>query len=79
MLTDGLTWVQMPELLPCEPVSQGLREHVLHGFSCLHAGLAASHFPQTLEPPGPMGRPGEPVLCDGLSMGMLLLQPRGPG
>ena len=29
----------MPALLPCEPVSQDLRVHVLHGSSCLPAGL----------------------------------------
>ena len=64
MLTDGLTWVQMPEVLPREPVSQSLREHVLHGSSSLPTGLPASRFPQTLEHPGPMGRPGEPVSSD---------------
>ena len=45
--------LRMPDLLPREPVAQGLREHVLQGSSGLPAGLTYSRFPQTLQPSGP--------------------------
>ena len=46
----------MPELLPHEPVSQDLRESILHGSSC----LPSCHFPQTLEPQAPWDARGSP-------------------
>ena len=76
----GSPGLRMPDFLSHEPVFQDFREHVLHGSSCLPAGLPSNHFPKPLEPCSPRGMPGGAhVICLGLSMWILLLQPHGQG